>query len=302
MSEKPQPNVTPLPTLADQIRARGGIIGDGKDGNGNPIPGEVLSFCPPTPDDDAPEPPPVAVGQVWRDHTNPARPLKVTVVEHMEATDSRPARWACRIEGPHGVDPEHAERAPGYFRQAGVTLHTAPLALRTVEDSDPNRALIRAFTGVARVAADFTNAGRALLNLGAHLSASINTDPSLTNSAAQIRSIREAYDTAQMAVDLLAQAGDALVDWLIVQRPGALAGLLYVAEAAEPLTLADVAVHIDGLLQDAAPASTQDFMDALPHLAQMGLIHVEAQGDAPHGLTDVQIIGLPDLRDTLEGR
>lgn len=301
MSEKPQPNVTPLPTLADQIRARGGIIGDGKDGNGNPIPGEVLNFAPPTPDDDAPEPPPVAVGQVWRDHNDPARPLKITVLERLEATDTKPARWACRIADANTILGP-ADRTDSYFRLPCVTLHAAPLTLRTPDESSPHGLLLSTFAGVGRTAADLTNAGRALTNLSAHLSASMGGPPALANIAAQIRSIREAYDTAQMAVDLLAQAGDALVDWLIVQRPGALAGLLYVAEAAEPLTLADVAVHIDGLLQDAAPASTQDFMDALPHLAQMGLIHVEAQGDAPHGLTDVQIIGLPDLRDTLEGR
>lgn len=298
MREKPQTEATIL-TMGDQIRARGGILGAGKDGNGNPIPGAVPTVTASEPDREIP-PVAVEVGQVWRDETGSTR--LVTVLECLEATDGKPARWFCRVQevgGPVPGESATVERAEGYFRRAGLRLHSVPVELRR-PDRMPVEAGGAALSHVASAAADLAEAGRAMTALGRHIAVHLETEPTLQGFAAELRSVAEAHETALRAVNALAGARGALADLLVQQPPAVLAGLVYVLERTQPVTLAEVAGHLNDLLGDhAAQGPSQDFMDALPHLGAMGWLVITPLGEPPHGLNNVTVQATTEAFDWL---
>ena len=298
MSEKPQTE-TKILTMGDQIRRRGGILGAGKDGNGNPIPGAVPSAA--TEPEPSIKPTPVEVGQVWRDSTvEPAR--LVTVLERLEATDTKPARWFCRVQTPGlPVTSEAVERTEGFFRQVAVILRSVPVDLRR-PDRHPVEAGGAALSHVACAAADLTEAGRAMTGLGRHIAVHLDGEPTLEAFAAELRSVSEALEASQRALVALRSAREAMADLLVQQPPPVLAGLLYVMERTEPVTLADVAGHLNNLFGDhAAAAPTQGFLDALTHLGALGWVVLTptGTGEAPHGLGDVTVQATTEAFDWL---
>lgn len=296
MREKPT-NGQPVMTMADHIRRRGGIIGDSKDGNGNPMPGHVHAA--PIGNEVPQDSPTVAVGQVWRD-TTCTEPLLVTVVQHLPATDTKPARWRCDAQATSGLVVS-VERAQGYFSGPGIALFRESFALAQ-PDPTRNGHLTDALANVAHTAGTLGGAVHGLRALAAHIAATANAERVTLEALAQeALGAAQGSAVASEAQEALDRALAAILNRMIELMPTALHGLVFVCEHLdEPVTVSDVAVHINACVggPETAQAATQDFIDALVPLGKLGMVDVRTAGESPN-LTNITVKALPPLRGLL---
>lgn len=301
MDVKPE---TPLRTLADQHKARGGICHPGLDGNGNrvlPSAGEIsLSSADETDKPPAPEKPARAVGQVWRidgGHSGEAV-ATITIDERLPATDTKPARWACTLVA--GSSSE-VERADSFFAVRGVNLIRAPLvdceAGRSVRESAEDAV---ASTGI--FAALLGDMARSSLALTGHIATTMRGgDDPLSRMVAAMKALDAANDALAQAAGEVTTARAAVLEHLLRAKPPALAGLRAIAERTERVGMDTIAGELAAMVGDDAQAAVQDLLAALPHLAGLGWVKIGSATDV-RALSDITVEALPAIIGTVFDR
>ena len=296
MDVKPE---TPLRTLADQHKARGGICHPDLDGNGNralPSAGEIrLSSADEADKPPAPEKPARAVGQVWR--IDGGR-VTITIDERLPATDTKPARWACTMVA--GSSSE-VERADSFFAIQNVNLIRAPLVDcevgRSVRESAED-----AVASTSIFAALLGDMARSSLALTGHIATTMRGgDDPLSRMVAAIKALDAANDALVQAAGEIATARAAVLEHLLRAKPPALAGLRAIAERTEGVGMDTIAGELATMVGDDAQAAVQDLLAALPHLAGLGWIKIGSATDV-RALSDITVEALPAVIGTVFDR